>query len=142
MRIDDRTLNRVTLERQLLLRRSPMPPLEAVGRLVGSQAQASNDPYLGLWTRLAGFALADLSDRLTDRSLVRASMLRGTQHLVRADDYWWLRRLIEPALARGRQAAFGRQTADLDPAELAAAATELLTGRTLTRPQPGQNRRS
>ncbi|MFI6793149.1 DNA glycosylase AlkZ-like family protein [Nonomuraea sp. NPDC050383] len=59
-------------------------------------------------------------------------MLRGTQHPVRADDYWWLRRLIEPTLARGRQAAFGRKTAGLDLAELAAAATELLTGRTLT----------
>lgn len=137
MRIDRRALNRATLERQLLLQRSPMPVPDAVGRLVGLQAQSANAPYLGLWTRLADFALTDLTARLEDRSVVRSSVLRGTQHLVRADDYGWLRPLIEPALARGRQAAYGRQTAGLDLAELASVARDLLAGRTLTRPQLG-----
>jgi hypothetical protein len=137
VRIDERTLNRVTLERQLLLQRSPMRVLDAIGRLVGLQAQAVNAPYLGLWTRLSDFGLADLTERLTDRSVVRSSVLRGTQHLVRADDYWWLRPLIAPALARGRQAAFGKQTVGLDLGDLVRQATSLLAGRTLTRPQLG-----
>jgi hypothetical protein len=86
--IDERTLNRVTLERQLLLQRHPVTVLDALDRLVGLRAQAVNAPYLGLWTRLSDLALADLTDRLTDRSGVRSSVPRGTQHLVRADDFW------------------------------------------------------
>jgi hypothetical protein len=136
-RIDDRTLNRTTLARQLLLTRSAMPVADAVGHLVGLQAQFVNAPYLGLWTRLAGFSLGDLTARLADRTLVRSSVLRGTQHLVRGDDYGWLRPLIAPTLARGRQASFGKQTVGLDLGELVAYATELLSGRTLTRPQLG-----
>lgn len=114
-----------------------MPVLAAVGRLVGLQAQAANAPYLGLWTRLSDFDLADLTDRMTDRSVVRSSVLRGTQHLVRADDFWWLRPLVEPALKRGRQAAFGRQTASVDLDELAEHVRELLAGQTVTRPRLG-----
>lgn len=136
-RMDDRTLNRTTLGRQLLLERSPMPVVDAVGHLVGLQAQFVNAPYLGLWTRLSGFALDDLTARLADRSLVRSSVLRGTQHLVRGDDYGWLRPLIAPTLARGRQASFGKQTVGLDLDDLVAHATELLSGRTLTRPRLG-----
>ena len=136
-RIDDRTLNRTTLARQLLLARQPMSVADAVGHLVGLQAQFVNAPYLGLWTRLAGFSLDDLTARLADRTIVRSSVLRGTQHLVRGDDYGWLRPLIAPTLARGRQASFGRQTAGLDLDELVAHTTDLLSGRTLTRPQLG-----
>lgn len=136
-RIDDRTLNRTTLARQLLLARSPMTVADAVGHLVGVQAQFVNAPYLGLWTRLSSFALDDLTALLADRTVVRSSVLRGTQHLVRGDDYGWLRPLIAPTLARGRQASFGGQTAGLDLDALVAHATELLSGRTLTRPQLG-----
>ena len=65
--------------------------------------------------------------------------MRGTQHLVAAPDFLWLRPLVQPALDRGRQAAFGRSTAGMDLAELAAAGRVLLEGRTLTRPQfPGR----
>jgi hypothetical protein len=131
------TLNRVTLARQLLLQQSSMSVVDAVGRVVGLQAQAVNAPYLGLWTRLSDFALPSLTAALDDRSVVRSSVLRGTQHLVRTDDFWWLRRLIEPTLARGRQAAFGKQTVGLDLTELASVARELLSGRTLTRPELG-----
>lgn len=133
-----RALNRATLERQLLLRRMELPVAAAVGRLVGLQAQAVNAPYYGLWTRLAGFAKDDLTAALYDRRIVRSSVLRGTQHLVCADDFRWLRPLIQPIGDRGRQAAFGRATAGLDLAALKAAARELLRGRTLTRPELGR----
>jgi hypothetical protein len=131
--VDPRLLNRVTLDRQLLLHRSSMSTVDAVGRLVGLQAQAPNAPYLGLWSRLDGFRLTDLTARLEDRSLVRSSALRGTQHLVPAADYLWLRPLLAPTLARLRQGSFGRVTAGVDLAELSAAGERLLAGRTLTR---------
>lgn len=45
--------------------------------------------------------------------------------------------LQAPALARGRQAAFGKQTAGLDLDELVVRSRALLAGRTLTRPRLG-----
>lgn len=130
-----RRLNRTTLDRQLLLRRSGVSTMDALTRLVAVQAQEPIAPYLGLWSRLDGFALDDLTRLLADRSVVRSSTLRATQHLVTAGDFRWLRPLVAATLARGRQAAFGRVTRDVDLAELAAAGESLLAGRTLTRSQ-------
>ena len=53
--LSDRALNRATLERQLLLQRSTMAPLDAVEHLIGLQAQNPLDPYLALWSRLEDF---------------------------------------------------------------------------------------
>ncbi|QXJ21913.1 winged helix DNA-binding domain-containing protein [Actinomadura graeca] len=133
--LDRRTLNRATLERQLLLARSGMSALQAVGRLVALQAQDPNLPYLALWARLADFRQQDLTDLLDDRSVVRSSLLRGTQHMAAADDFLHIRPLVRESLLAGRQAAFGRVTGDWDLDELAAEARTLLDGRTLTRPQ-------
>ena len=55
-----RALNRATLARQLLLERSELPLLDAVGHLVGLQAQEPPDPYLGLWSRVADFRPEEL----------------------------------------------------------------------------------
>ncbi|MGK5556992.1 winged helix DNA-binding domain-containing protein [Actinomadura kijaniata] len=133
--LDRRTLNRAALDRQLLLARSDMSALDAVARVVGVQAQDPNVPYHCLWARLAGFRQEDLTALFHDRSIVRSSFLRGTQHIATADDFLWMRTLVQPAVLRTRQAGFGRVTADWDLDELAAAARQVLAGRTLTRPQ-------
>ncbi|WP_246154163.1 winged helix DNA-binding domain-containing protein [Saccharopolyspora hirsuta] len=98
--LTQRQLNRATLHRQLLLRRSEMSALEAVEHLVGMQAQAPFPPYFGLWTRLATFRPDDLADRLLDRSAVRIVLMRGTVHLVSAEDCLLLRPLMQPFLTR------------------------------------------
>lgn len=95
-----RALNRALLARQSLLERSAQSPVEMVERLVGLQAQAPNPPYLGLWTRLQRFALDDLTADLRERRIVRATMMRGTLHLVSADDYRALRPVLQPVLRR------------------------------------------
>ncbi|GAA4385869.1 winged helix DNA-binding domain-containing protein [Actinomadura verrucosospora] len=133
--LDRRTLNRAALERQLLLERSGMPLLEAVERLVAIQAQETKMPYIGLWARLEGFRRDDLTGLLYDRSAVRSTILRGTQHLASAADFLWVRPLVQESVLRGRQAAFGSATRDWDLDGLAAEARRLLRGRTLTRPQ-------
>jgi hypothetical protein len=132
-----RALNRATLERQLLLRRRRIPALAAVHHLGGLQAQLPNPPYIGLLARLDGFAVEELSRLIHDREVVRAVLLRATQHLSTAADFLSLRPLLQPVLDRGRQAAMGRLTAGVDLAELAATGRALLRGRTLTRPSSG-----
>src|SRR4051812_31994468 len=96
--LSDRALNRATLERQLLLRRAGTDPASAVRDLVGLQAQNPLDPYLALWSRLDGFDPRALGDLIEDRSLVRIVVMRGTIHLVTADDALFLRPLTQPVL--------------------------------------------
>jgi hypothetical protein len=93
-----RALNRATLARQLLLERAPVSPSRAVHHLVGLQAQIPNNPYVGLWSRLAGFDPMSVSDLVHDRSLVRLTVMRGTLHLVTATDCLLLRPLMQPVL--------------------------------------------
>jgi hypothetical protein len=52
MQLSQSTLNRTTLQRQLLLERADLTALEAVERLVAVQGQEANPPYVGLWSRL------------------------------------------------------------------------------------------
>lgn len=93
-----RALGRATLARQLLLARAPLAPLAALERLVGLQAQLARPPFLGLWTRLAGFSRGALHGLLHDRRAVRATLLRGTLHVVAASDYLALRASLRPVL--------------------------------------------
>lgn len=85
--LSDRELNRALLSRQLLLKRTALTPVAAIERLAGLQAQWSPAPYIGLWSRLSTFAIADLERALTERAVVKATLMRGTLHLVSAKDY-------------------------------------------------------
>ena len=82
-----RELNRATLARQLLLERAQLPVAEAVHRLGALQAQRPRAPYVALAARLEGFERDDLSRALHDRTVVRATLMRETLHLVTAADY-------------------------------------------------------
>lgn len=82
-----RELNRTHLQRQHLLERSSMSTGDMLRAIVGVQAQEVKDPYLALWSRLEEFEHEHLANMLLDRSAVRASLMRGTIHLVTSDDY-------------------------------------------------------
>ena len=97
-RLDRRTLNRTTLHRQLLLARSRASPLAAVSHLMGMQAQIPGNPYVGMWSRLADFDPESLSTLLPARSVLRMVAMRGTIHLLTADDAVQLRAYAQPAL--------------------------------------------
>ena len=86
-RLSLRALNRATLDRQMLLRRSVRTPWQAIGPLAGLQAQAPLAPYVGMWMRLAGFRPHWLSTLLTERTVVRAHLMRNTVHLVTTRDF-------------------------------------------------------
>lgn len=116
-----RALNRATLERQHLLRRSTLSVPDLLETLVGLQAQTPHTAYVGLWTRLQGFRPDDLSERLLDRSIVRLALQRGTIHLVTARDAWGLRPLVQPVLDRALKGQFGKRLEGIDLAEVVAA---------------------
>jgi Winged helix DNA-binding domain len=112
--ISRRALNRATLDRQLLLRRSTLTVPSTIEHLVGMQAQTPHTAYVGLWTRLADFRAEELSDLLADRSVVRMALMRGTIHLVTARDAWGLRPLVQPVMDRVQKSQFGKRLAGVD----------------------------
>jgi hypothetical protein len=132
-----RALNRATLERQLLLRRSPMPVLEAVGHLVGLQAQVPLNPYTGLWSRLERFDPSALSQLMIDRAVVRIVVMRGTLHLVTADDCLLLRPLVQPVLDRelAHHSDYAASLVGVDIESVLAFTRPLLAERPRTGPQ-------
>ncbi len=96
--LSDRALGRATLARQLLLERVDGDPVDVVAQLVGLQAQEPPDPYLALWSRLRDFDPEVIGRALEDRRLVRIVVMRGTIHLLTAEDALVIRPLIQPVL--------------------------------------------
>ena len=117
--LSQRTLNRTLLARQLLLEPVSMDPLAAAEHLVGLQAQLPTSPYIALHARLARFDPATLSQAMEDRRAIRIVLMRGTIHLVSADDALLLRPVIQPVLDRellaNRTWARGIDGVDLEP---------------------------
>ncbi|MDB4951591.1 MAG: hypothetical protein JWM27_4240 [Gemmatimonadetes bacterium] len=107
--LSGRALNRALLARQMLLRRERRTALAAVEHLVGMQAQVPDTPYTGLWSRLVGFDPEELSRLMTERRVVRVSVMRGTIHLVSADDCLTLRPLTQPVHDRTFRGNQGRR---------------------------------
>jgi len=120
-----RALNRATLSRQLLLRRSPLTVQAAVGHLLGLQAQNVKPPYYALAARLEGFAPEQLSTLMADREMVRIVTMRSTIHTHTAGDCLTLRPLVQPA--RDRELTNFRKGLDgVDLDRLAVLARELV----------------
>ncbi len=136
--LDRRALNRAALHRQLLLHRATLDVVATVHHIGGLNAQHPDDPYLALHSRLAGFALDDLTTAIVEGRLVRSTMMRATQHLVTPADFRALRPVLAPLLTRVQRNTFGRRTAGVDLGDLLAEARELLAGGELTRPELGR----
>lgn len=135
--LSERALNRSLLERQLLLDRVAWPVPRVVEHLVAMQGQEPDAPYVGLWTRIAGFTHDALSSQLHERRIVRGAHLRTTQHLALAEDFRWLRPLLQPRMDRAPLMGLRREIEGLDLAELASVGRRLLRGRALTRRELG-----
>ncbi|MGW5653351.1 winged helix DNA-binding domain-containing protein [Streptomyces humi] len=120
-----RALNRATLDRQLLLRRSRRPAQEAVAHLVGLQAQNVKPPYYALAARLDGFTPEQLAQPMAGREMVRIVTMRSTIHTHTADDALTLRPLVQPARDR-ELTAFRKGLAGVDLDRLAVLVRELV----------------
>jgi hypothetical protein len=121
-------LNRALLARQHLLERHPGPAIEVVDHLVGLQAQNAWSPYVGLWSRVAGFRTDEIGDAFWDRSVTRIAVMRSTIHLVTAADALLLPGLVAPLHAKDLRVNTQHSAAlrTLDVAELTAAARALV----------------
>jgi Winged helix DNA-binding domain len=120
--LTQRELNRALLARQLLLERACTPLPKALERVGGIQAQYAPSMYIGLWTRLEGFTRDALTRALERRSVIQATLMRHTIHLVSRADYWPLALAVREA----RRTHFRKAMRDApSPQAMAGAARKL-----------------
>jgi hypothetical protein len=100
VKLSRRRLNRTLLHRQHLLERTSATPHEMTRHLVGLQAQENLPPFLSLAARIEDFDPFAVTAGLEDRSLVRFLVMRGTVHLLTADDALFLRGWTAPVHER------------------------------------------
>ena len=126
--LDQRSLNRALLARQMLLERRRASASATLERLVGMQAQAPNLPYVGLWARLEEFRPEQLSRLVETKAAVRISLMRNTIHLVTARDALGLKPLFMPLGERGymRGSPWGRGMRADDVAAIVRAGREIM----------------
>jgi hypothetical protein len=62
------------------------------------QTQYAPSAYIGLWSRLRDFERSSLTAALERRTVVQATLMRATIHIVSRDDYWPLAAAIRAPL--------------------------------------------
>lgn len=130
--LGERDLNRALLARQLLLERSALAIPRAVERVGGLQAQYAPSAYIGLWSRLRRFERAALTEALRQKTVVQATLMRATIHIVSRRDFWPLATAIgEPRRRWWMQATRRSDSGDVE--EAAARVRELLAGGPIAR---------
>ena len=90
---------RERLTAQLLAGAPAASVVDVVDRLLAVQAQDPRGARLAVRSRSTGLHASDVDRALDDRECVVSWLNRGTLHLVRSDDYWWLHELTTPQLA-------------------------------------------
>jgi len=118
-------INRALLARQGLLERAGMPLPRALEQVGGIQAQYAPSMYIGLWSRLEHFERDALTAALEQRTVVQATLLRITIHLVSARDFW----PFALATRAARRALWLRATPDAPGAPAMAGAARVLRRR-------------
>lgn len=112
---DDQPVLRSRLAAQLLDTADHRSPVAAVSRLLAVQAQDLQSALWAVGVRSAGATSEDVLAALEDGSIVRSWPMRGTLHLVAAEDLGWLLGLGVPRVrstiaARHRQLELDTQT--------------------------------
>jgi hypothetical protein len=116
--VNARELGRATLARQLLLAREKVDVVEAVGRLGALQAQEPKPPFIALWSRVEGFEASALVEAFEAKTVVRGTLMRGTVHLARTEDFLRWQPVLAPLGVEGLSKVVGGRLkgADLDGA--------------------------
>lgn len=83
---------------QQLIHTSFKQPAEIVSFFGAMQAQEHAHSKWGIGVRLPGMTDAGIEKALSNKSLIRTTVFRGTLHLVAAADVRWMLQLIAPAM--------------------------------------------
>ena len=119
------TLVAQRLAAQLLSGTPAAATAEVAGRLLAIQAQDPRGARLAVRARSHGLSAADVDSALTqDRCVVVTWLNRGTLHLVRAEDYWWLHPLTTPPLFTGNARRLAQEGVPPQDAERGVAVIE------------------
>ena len=86
---------------QLLAGEPASDPVAVAERLLAIQGQDPRGARLAVRARSTGLGGADVDSALDAGALLITWLNRGTLHLVRAEDYWWLQALTTPQLRTG-----------------------------------------
>src|SRR4051812_16538634 len=113
-------LNRALLARQSLLERSRTSLPRMVERMGCLQAQYAPSIYVGLWSRLEELEREAVTRALERRSLIQATLMRHTIHVVSRADYWPLHLAI-----RAERLAWAKRVQKVDERALERAAGRL-----------------
>src|SRR3954470_13782610 len=108
---------RERLTAQLLAGPPATSVLDVVDRVLAVQAQDPRGARLAVRARSTGVHASDVDTALNDRELVVSWLNRGTLHLVRPADYWWLHELTTPQLATGNATRLRQEGVDADSAD-------------------------
>jgi DNA glycosylase AlkZ-like len=119
---DDRAVTAERCAAQLLSGDPAGSAEEVAGRLLAIQAQDPRGARLAVRARSAGLSASDVDAALARRSMVVTWLNRGTLHLVRAEDYWWLHPLTTPQLRTGNSRRLAQEGVPPQDAERAVAA--------------------
>jgi winged helix DNA-binding protein len=116
---------RERLTAQLLAGEPATTPAEVAGRLLAVQAQDPRGIRLAIRARTRGLSAAGLDEALTSqRSVLITWLNRGTLHLVRSEDYWWLHPLTAPRMLTGVARRLAQEGVPPDDAERGVAVIE------------------
>jgi hypothetical protein len=101
---------------------------EVCERLLAVQAQDLRSARLAIRARTSGLSVTDVDRRLNDGTLVIGWLNRGTLHLVRREDYWWLHALTTPPLFAANAHRLGQTGVTAEAAERGVALIERALG--------------
>jgi hypothetical protein len=103
---------------------------EVVHHLLAVQAQELRGARLSVRARSTGLRSADVDAALADRTVVVGWLNRGTLHVVRSADYWWLHALTAPTMRATSVRRLEQEGVSPEQAEVGVAAvvTELAGG--------------
>jgi hypothetical protein len=120
----DRSVIVQRLKAQLLSGPPARETIDVIGHLLAVQAQDGRGARLAIRARTVGLRATDVDQALNDRAAVVSWLNRGTLHLVRTEDYWWLHALTTPRLATSNARRLTEEGVEADAAERGVAAIE------------------
>jgi winged helix DNA-binding protein len=106
---------------------------DAVRQVVALQAQDVRACRLAARVRTSGLTAADVDQACRDRTVVRTWAMRGTLHMLAAEDFGWVNGLLGPHFAKAGARRRRQLDVDDDLLDRARAAFERIATRPLTR---------